>query len=352
MLRTHLYTFSTEPHPFQESLEQQLQEHGHHLVEAQDAQIILCMGQELQGFDEIGLQQIEQQILERFLGAELFIQARAFPFARIRVGYNEHRQLIVASPVDESTLFRIIRLLEQFKRIQPERYEDKIGALPFPIPDTTEKSSSPVFAPVQAEEPDTTAPVSETADTNPVTVESPRGIELSQVAAETEPLSATATWEEKLAHWQLTLTEDSFVMPPELSHGGIQHVLQSAPVHKSVQDGYGRSMGLFGFPDLLRPTSKVLLVTSDGGCIALHRRGQHAILSPIVEDLLFTGDGKLPQWIEPLLKDHSPLALEATKAYGQMHGEAISCSQQRPQHKSEGKVYSTIASLLLHWSSR
>ena len=337
MIQTHLYTFSSTAHPFQESLEQQLQENGHQLVDASDAQVILCMGEGMQGFDEIGMQQIEQQLHERFLGAELFIQARAFPFARIRVGYNEHQQLIIATPVDESTLFRIIRLLDQFKRIKPERYEDKVGALPFPVAQFTEANTS-------LELPATTSRVESDPDI-------PTGIEVAQLPVET-PLAPTATWEEKLQHWNLTLSEQIFSLPPELSHGGIQHVLHSAPVHKTIQDPFGRTMGLYGFPDLLRPTSRVLLVTSDGGCIALHRRGHHAILSPIVEDLLFPSANSFPNWIHSILKEHSPLALEATKVYGQLHGNSISCSQQRPQQKPEGKVFSTIASLLLQWSSR
>ena len=345
MIRTHLYTFNNTPHPFQESLEQQLCENGHQLVDASDAQVILCMGEGLQGFDEIGLQQVEQQLQERFLGAELFIQARAFPFARIRVGYNEHRQLIIATPVDESTLFRIVRLLEQFNRMKPERYEDKIGASPFPVTQLTESS-------VSNDPPTTTAivPTEEPKLPTEIPTEVPTGLELTQQPTE-EP-SPTATWEERLQHWHLTLCEHIFSLPPEFSHGGIQHVLHSAPVHKTVQDTFGRTMGLYGFPDLLRPTSRVLLVTSDGGCIALHRRGHNAILSPIVEDLLFPSANNFPHWVHSLIKQHTLLALEGPKVYGQMQGDAISCSQQRPQHKAEGKVFSTIASLLLHWSSR
>ena len=78
MIRTHLYTFNNTPHPFQESLEQQLCENGHQLVDASDAQVILCMGEGLQGFDEIGLQQVEQQLQERFLGAELLYKPEPF----------------------------------------------------------------------------------------------------------------------------------------------------------------------------------------------------------------------------------------------------------------------------------
>lgn len=340
MIKTHLVTFGTELNPFTESLEQQLTEHGHQFVDNVQAQILICVGQDLQGFDEIGIQQIEQQLVERFLGAELFIQARAFPFARIRVGFNAQRQLIVASPVDESTLSRIIRLLEQFKRTIPERYEDKIGALPFP------ESMLAKTLPPKDTLTDTIPPAHSTLSGG-----NPTGIQLQQRET-TKPLNTNATWEEKIQHWNLQVCDEAFSIPPELSHGSIQHVLQSAPVHKTVQDTFGRTMGLFGFPDLLRPTSRVLLVTMDGGCVALHRRGNNAVLSPIVEDLLFPTTGSFPAWVKAVLKDHTPLALEATKAYGQLQGESISCSQQRPQHKEEGKVFSTIASLLLHWSSR
>ena len=123
MLHIATLNASSEQHPLEEHLQQQLTEHGYTLTETSTANVLICMGTDIQGFDASSIQQIESQFVERFLGAELFLLARAFPFARIRVGLNRQGQLLIASPLDESTLFRLIRLLDQFKRLSPVDYE-------------------------------------------------------------------------------------------------------------------------------------------------------------------------------------------------------------------------------------
>ena len=84
MLHIATLSASTEQHPLEEHLHQQLIEHGYAITETLTANVLICMGTNIQGFDAPSIQQIESQFVERFLGAELFLLARAFPFARIR----------------------------------------------------------------------------------------------------------------------------------------------------------------------------------------------------------------------------------------------------------------------------
>ena len=125
--------------------------------------------------------------------------------------------------------------------MKPERYEDKIGAIPFPVTQLTESS-------VSNDPPSTTAivPTEEPKVPTDIPTEVPTGLELTQQP--TEELSPTATWEERLQHWHLTLCEHIFSLPPEFSHGGIQHVLHSAPVHKTVQDAFVERWVYMVFP--------------------------------------------------------------------------------------------------------
>ncbi len=330
MLRVHIHQFTTTEHPFIEALTQQLTEHGHSICSMEQGQVILCMGEELQGFDQPTIQQIEAQLEERFMGAELFIQARAFPFARIRVGLNAEHQLIIASPVDESTLFRIVRLLEQYNRLSPATFEQQLGVIPMPLPEAT--SSHPPFAEATSTR---TPPIQITQQNGPTTQN-----HLPQ------------SWKDRLDHWHLSSCEHLFQVPPELSHASIQHVLNSTTNRQTRQDPFGRLLCIYGFPDLYRPNSRVLLVTSDGGCIALHRKNPTAILSPMVEDLLFSAKHPIPQWARTALGEDTAFGIDGTKVYGVETDSIYSISNQNNVKRIEGSAFSTVASLLLHWSRR
>lgn len=333
MLHIATLSPSADPHPLEEHLHQQLVEHGYTITETAEATVLICMGTGMQGFDAPSIQQIEAQFVERFLGAELFLLARAFPFARIRVGLNQDGKLFIASPLDESTLFRLIRLLDQFKRLGPTDYETKMGGftdLPVAKDNVVHQSEENVDS-------STIPPVD-----NPLTIQhSNAGLNLS--------------WQDKLNHWQLRPCEQNFSMPPELSHAGIQQVLKSTTQFQTRQDPMGECYGVYGFPDLVRPQSRVLLVTPDGGVIAMHRKQATAILSPMVEDLLFSLKSPFPRWAIDILKDKlngaDRFALEGSRVYGKTERTIHSATvQQAP--KTEGASNSTIASILLQWCSR
>jgi|GEM_PF-5113644 len=345
MLRVATLTVQGQTHPLEESLHHQLSEHGYVIDEVESANVLICMGQDIQGFDGTTLQQLEAQITERFLGAELFLLARAFPFARIRVGLTTKQQLLIASPLDESTLYRMIRLLDQFKRITPEDYESKMGG----FKDLLSVPSIPKDEPISAIE-----------HTIEPTIEST--IESTQTTTSSDQLTVQQTsdvsmleWNSKLDHWLLRPSTEQFVMPPELQHAGIQQVFQSTTQFETRQNPMGELYGVYGFPDLLRPHSKVLLVTSDGGIIALHRKQHTVVLSPMVEDLLFSMTTPFPKWVSELLEKKlntaEVFALEGTRVYGKIDRCLHSVTPQNSS-KNEGPTNSVVASLILHWSSR
>ena len=333
MLHIATLSASSEQHSLEEHLHQQLIEYGYTITEPSEANVLICMGTDIQGFDAPSIQQIESQFVERFLGAELFLLARAFPFARIRVGLNSQGQLLIASPLDESTLFRLIRLLDQFKRLSPVDYESKMGGF-------TE-------LPVVAE----TAPTSNSVEVDPSN-ESPLENPLTIQHTTT---GTNLSWQDKLDHWLLRSCNQTFSMPPELSHAGIQQVLKSTTQFHTRQDPMGQYYGVYGFPDLIRPQSRVLLVTPDGGVIAMHRKQATAILSPMVEDLLFSLKSPFPRWAIEILEDKlngaDRFALEGSRVYGKTDRTVYSATVQQDS-KVEGTSNSTIASMLLQWSSR
>ena len=148
--------------------------------------------------------------------------------------------------------------------------------------------------------------------------------------------------------------EQTFPMPPELSHAGIQQVLKSTTNFKVVKIQWGNVM-IYGFPDLVRPQSRVLLVTPDGGVIAMHRKQATAVLSPMVEDLLFSLKSPFPRWATEVLEDKlngaDRFALEGSRVYGKTDRMIHSATIQHAS-KVEGASNSTVASMLLQWSSR
>ena len=363
MLHVTTLSLQEETHPLEEVLQHQLKEAGYTLSELNQANILICMGTDIQGFDEISIAQLEQQIVERFLGAELFLLARAHPFARIRVGLNEHKQYIIACPIDENSIYRIVRLLDQMKRLQIETYEDRMGGfatLPLLTPTSNSQFGSETGTSTEptSDVPTTPKPSIEDATLHytPISIQ-PSLIEHrdSSDTSESTPAdtgsNTSMTWQEQLDHWHLRPCNDSFTFPPELSHAGIQQVLRSTTSQQTRQDILGQKYGLFGFPDLVRPTSRVLLIAPDGGIVALHRKQITAVLSPIVEDILFSLKQPFPTWAKDLLQNNIAFALEGTRLYTLTENRVYTQTNAHNQ-KMEGPVQSTIASLLLHWSTR
>ncbi len=336
MLQIATLSVHTEPHPLEEALHLQLTEHGYTLTDSTQANVLICMGTDLQGFDSQALQQLESQITERFLGAELFLLARAFPFARIRVGLNSNQQLLIATPLDESTLYRVIRLLDQYKRLSDVNYEQSMGGftdLPSVEMPDKEYTASQGTSDFQ----------NGLGESNPMAV------------AHSTQRSADG-WREKLELWHLRPCDTKFTVPPELSHAGIQQVLNSTTQVESRQDPMGQVYGLYGFPDLLRPNAKVLLVTPDGGVVALHRKQNTTILSPLVEDLIFSIKQPFPKWasevIDRTIPQGLPFALEGTRVYVSNTDNTIYSASTNQACKAEGPTNSVIASLILQWASR
>ena len=238
--------------------------------------------------------------------------------------------------MDESTLFRLIRLLEQFKRLNSADYETKMGG----FTDLPEIQANPP--------PQEDTPSQRTSDNPHQHLETP-------LSTQHYGPGGTKSWEEKLEYWQLRSCNQGFTMPPELSHAGIQQVLKSTTQYQTRQDPMGQLYGIYGFPDLVRPQSRILLVTPDGGVIAMHRKQATAVLSPMVEDLLFSLKSPFPRWatevLENKLNGADRFALEGSRVYGKVDRMIHSATVQHTS-KAEGSSNSTIASILLQWSSR
>lgn len=370
-MQIQLISPNNEPHPYTEILSKSLQELGCSVPSTPSMptmpNVIIFLGDDMQGFSSAQIQYIETQITERFLGAELFLQARAFAFARIRCGINQHGQWIIAAPVDESNVYRITRLVEQCKRLHPESYESKMGLLSSAeqgiaegIKEQQEAKEQESILVMQAQQtrnpnaspqnsPQNTPPV--TTSTTPST---PNSIPNSMPTMDTTHLenSTGVFWQDRLTAWGLEIGDVGYNLAPEFEHDAIKHVL----LHNSEKryiieaDKQAKNFCIIAFPSVLRAKSRAFLLSIDGGLIALHRRQPTAILSPMITDLLFP-DGRIqPEWHSEYPHKKHLSAVEGGKIY--LADGKMLYSWDRRTEKLEGSLISSVASLLLQWSSR
>jgi len=126
----------------------------------------------------------------------------------------------------------------------------------------------------------------------------------------------TETINEKLDRWNITLLDETAVLPPEFNHAGLKKELLrgNSIIRKGIFEN-GVECSLLGFPDLHNPNSKVLCFTSDGGVIALHRRSLTAILSSTVHELLPTSGQTLPNWYEKYSGSGTLFAVDHLRVY-------------------------------------
>ena len=102
-------------HPSLSILQKKLEEAGFRITDA-DSKVVLIVGEDPSGFSTAEVQNIEGFLEERFLGAELFLLARSFPFARVRCGINDSGQLIIAFPLSNETAQHLVHLLQMYFR--------------------------------------------------------------------------------------------------------------------------------------------------------------------------------------------------------------------------------------------
>lgn len=295
----------SEP-PLLPILTQVFQESGLMITAEENAATVqLILGSAGQGFTQSSITAIEAQIHERFLGAELFLQARAFPFARIRCGLQPNGILLVASPIEDGLIYRLAKLLQQYKQVEPAKEEiirDPIGHMAVDM------------------DLETTAPSFE---------------------------SAIGHWENELFTLGLTSSNRYPVIQDYSAYPAVHHLLQSTTARRVFTNENEEEFAVFGFPDLLRPSSKVLLLSKDGGVLALHRRSQTLILSPKLRELITLEY----QFEDASLEDNSALiGFGDGLVYFEKDDIVYSWKGNHPSKL--GKKSSVIASLCLQWSSR
>lgn len=303
-MKIYLNHSESPEHPLLPALTQVFQESGLTCTE-EPASVELILGNSGQGFSQSSILRIEAQIRERFLGAELFLQARSFPFARIRCGLNSEGVLLVASPIEDGLIYRLAKLLQQYKQIEPEKEKKAADPIGFMAVDLDFEASSP------------------------------------------SPVSSLGHWENELFVIGLTSSNRYPIIPEYSSYPAVHHLLQSTTARRIFTNEKDQEFGVFGFPDLLRPSSKVLILSKDGGVLALHRKRQTLLLSPQIRELV-TLDHQFEA--ETIEKEASLLGLGDGLVY--FEKDDIVYSWKGNALSKLGKKSSVIASLCLQWSSR
>jgi len=340
---SHIF-LSPKGHLYHQSIAQSLQSNGWQLSTQTAANICIYLGDTQQGFSPSEISTIDTQLIERFSGAELFLQARANPFARLRCGLTKQGQLVIASPIDDNLHLRIIRLVQNFQRLTQESYEDKLNTLTLdnPTSHTDISENANMDAPTDSSATSRQTSVKDQPDTINYQTESQH----------------SALWQEKLQNWGVEILSKGSDLPPELDHPAIQQVLQnSQALHKGLFPN-GDECTLIPFPNLSNPNSKVLCVTSDGGVIALHRRQPTGILSPMVKELLFPTSEITPLWHQKYTGNGDLFAVSSNQVYfkeshpsGLIKSAKVHSWDQR-KIRLEGPLFSAVASLFLQWSTR
>ncbi len=304
-MKIHLNHSEVPDHPLLPTLTQVFQESGLTCTE-EPSTVELILGAAGQGFSQLSISKIEAQIHERFLGAELFLQARAFPFARIRCGLDADGVLIIASPIEDGLIYRLAKLLQQYKQIDPQK---------------DEKSSDPIGF---------------------------RAVDLDFETSTPSLDTSLGHWENELFALGLTSSNRYPAITEYSSYPAVHHLLQSTTARRIFTDEKDQEFAVFGFPDLLRPSSKILLFSRDGGIIALHRRQQTVIISPKINTLI-TLEKQFED--ESIQEDSSLLGFGDGLVYFEKNDIVYSWKGDSRLLKL-GKKASVIASLCLQWSSR
>ena len=273
-------------------------------ISESNSNVLLIIGKGTDGFSSAEIKSIDKRLVERFSGAEMFLLARSFPFARIRCGLNKDGQLIIASPLDNEMVYRLVRLLQQHSQGRDGNVTETVTRVENPI---------------------------------------------------TEP-PPSSRWNTILDTLGLNRLHQRQNLPLFIQeNAAAADVLRSTTAHDTAQNEHGIVFHLYGFPDLLRPTSRVILIAPDGGIVALHRGlTTTGINTPDTESFLLSRKSiteislERTNAIPPQKKNL--FALDHKMLYFSTDREIISWDGRKRQ--SVGQAKQVLASLLLHWSQR
>ena len=179
----------------------------------------------------------------------------------------------------------------------------------------------------------------------------------SEEVAEQEPASV-AGWRGALSALGLELrSAPPPALPSALTHNAAaRNVLDAAGQRALARSRHQPDCGLYGYPDLLRPGSKVLLVGQAdpyGAVLALHRHPHIVGLAaaPGMPDPGADMDALIQRITgRPWKRAGTLFALEPSCVHLLSEGSVWRWDGRR--ERDEGPPASALASLLLHWSSR
>ena len=168
-----------------------------------------------------------------------------------------------------------------------------------------------------------------------------------------------AGWHGALKHFQIELMTENAPLPVEFESIPAAHsVFERAGARKIAVDRYGNQFAVFGFPDLNRPNSKVIIVRPGSPfpeLIALHRFPTKVGLLPThhsgfllsstlsVEQACMTLTGRTN-------KGDRIIAVESKAVYIQRNNDIVRWDGRR--ESDMGTIRQAIASLVLQWSQR
>ncbi len=185
--------------------------------------------------------------------------------------------------------------------------------------------------------------------------------EIPGEAAPARPPPGGSGWEAALLALGGSLDRDRFPPLPEAFErlAPARNVLESAGERGRVLLPDGRAYGAFGFPDLMRPGSKVLLVGEGEPwpeIVALHRHPRRVGTCVDGDGGLLPGTDRDPDGpaVErtgaPLPGFGTLFALDGSAVY--VRREAKVWSWDGRKERDEGSPGQVLASLLLRWSQR
>jgi hypothetical protein len=223
-----------------------------------------------------------------------------------------------------------------------------LGLSPAPAARSTPASAAPALPP---------APTPASSSTGRVSLSEMPGAERPRVA---EPTETPPGWRKGLEALGGALRKGAWVeLPAALERvAPVQNVLDSAGEHGEVRTPDGRVWAAYGFPDLERPASKVLLVRVGepmAEILALHRW-------PRLVGLVTEGEGVLPS----ADLDPAALCIERTGRPAPNWGSLFAVEADAVYLLRDQKVWrwdgrketelgrptQALASLLLQWSQR
>ena len=165
-------------------------------------------------------------------------------------------------------------------------------------------------------------------------------------------------WQGALNHFQIELTPETAPLPVEFeSIPAAQSVFEHAGARNIAVDRYGNQFGVFGFPDLNKPTSKVIIIRpvlhtqNSLRFIDFQQSGPHPCSSQwILMSTTLDVEQACMSITGRTNKGDRIIAVEPRVVYIQRNNDIVRWDGRR--ESDMGTIRQAIASLVLQWSQR